>query len=206
MTLSWDGSHMDSVWDGFQTELCPPSSHPLDPPPTPSPQWVTQPTALPRTTWGFVFFHHALCWSCEAQGINRPLLGLLNLVVGPGDRWKVWPVPLCHFSLLFWLSRAGWWQSWARQAEGIQGGHCPWTFWILASLSGHLVAPDFRPWITSTNLNKPAAAFSRRLLPNQVTASLPACVRERDARRGRKALGVVLFVFLFLNLKLCSGN
>lgn len=43
--------------------------------------------------------------------IDHPV-GFLNLVVvGQGDKRKVWSVPLCHLSLLSWLSRASWWQS-----------------------------------------------------------------------------------------------
>lgn len=165
MTPSWEGSHMDSVWDGFQTELCPPSSHPLDPPPTPSPLWVTQPTALPRTTQGFVFFHHALCWSCEPQGINRPSLGLLNLVVGPGDKWR-FGQSLCaifHSSLACHVLVGDRAEPDRQRASRVATAHGRFEF--LPLLVATWSAPDFRPWVTSTNLNKPAAAFARRLLP-----------------------------------------
>lgn len=33
-----------------------------------------------------VFFHLALCWSCEAQVLIDCGLGLLSLVVGQGDK------------------------------------------------------------------------------------------------------------------------
>lgn len=73
-------------------------------------------------------------------------VGLLNLVVvGQGDKRKVWPVPLHHLSLLSWLSRAAWWQGWTRQAEVIQRGHRPWMWplrmdGLLASLCGYWVS------------------------------------------------------------------
>lgn len=169
-TLLRRQSHGIWVLDGFQAELCPPSSHPLDLPPTL--WWVTALSLLPFQERLKALFSFILL--CTGHVRLRVLidhrLGLLNLVVGQGDKWKVWPVPSCHYSLLFWLSRASWWQ-----LNQTGRGHSVWSppmdraftdvlnsclsWWLL----GQLLTYNLESQVLILT-NQPQA-FSRRLLP-----------------------------------------
>lgn len=95
-------SHGVGLLDGFQAEFCLPSSHPA-PRPTSHPVMShgAQPTALPRAASRLLFAFILLCAGhVRLRVLIDRGLGLLSLVVGQGDKWKFWPVPLCHFLLL----------------------------------------------------------------------------------------------------------
>lgn len=86
------------IWalDGFQAELCLPS-----PLPPHDESWCTA-NCRSESHSGLLFSFISL----YAGHVRRRVLidqraGLLNLVVvGQGDKCKVWPVPWCHLSLL----------------------------------------------------------------------------------------------------------
>ena len=59
-------SHGMGLLDGFQAEFCLPHLLPRDE------SWLTADCPSQSHLKTVVFFHLALCWSCEAQGINRP--------------------------------------------------------------------------------------------------------------------------------------
>lgn len=87
-------SHGMGLLDGFQAEFCLPSSHPVM-------SHGAQPTALPRAASRLLFAFILLCAGhVRLRVLIDRGLGLLSLVVGQGDKWKFWPVPLCHFLLL----------------------------------------------------------------------------------------------------------
>lgn len=95
-------SHGVGLLDRFQAEFCLPSSHPA-PRPTSHPVMShgARPTALPRAASRLLFAFILLCAGhVRLRVLIDRGLGLLSLVVGQGDKWKFWPVPLCHFSLL----------------------------------------------------------------------------------------------------------
>lgn len=59
------------------------------------------PTGTGSRLQAFVSFRLALCWSCDALGINKPQPGFLQPAVAQGENER--------FVFLFSLSRADWW-------------------------------------------------------------------------------------------------
>ena len=183
-------SHGMGLLDGFQAEFCLPSSHPVM-------SHGAQPTALPRAASRLLFAFILLCAGhVRLRVLIDRGLGLLSLVVGQGDRWKFWPVPLCHFLLLSWLTcRLVTELKWTYRGHPVlsppRGRSLCGRVRFFPLLMGIWSFPDIQPWIPSTDLSRPA--FLHHPPPGQ-RWHVSRHVWEKP-KPGREGLGVLLLLF-----------